>query len=335
MQPSGVSIHFVNDLLRGMADRGIEVEPLLRQSGIDPTWLAEPAVRVTAAAYAALLRSLALALGDEFFGRDSRPMKPGSFAMLCHAVISCKILRQALSRALRFYGLLLDDIGGTLREQGGELVLALQPTHADRIPEPLAYDMLLLFLHRLGCWLVNRRIPVNAVGFAIPRPRHADEYRLIFSTDPLFDQACSFLAFDMRYGELPVVRDEAALKAFLAAIPENLFVRYRPSHGTLHLVRRHLAAMNLADWPRFAVLARSLGMSASTLHRRLAAEGSSFQAIKDQIRRERAISLLRQTDGSVMTIAEELGFAEASAFHRAFRKWSGSTPGQVRREPVE
>jgi AraC-like DNA-binding protein len=90
--------------------------------------------------------------------------------------------------------------------------------------------------------------------------------------------------------------------------------------------------MKLADWPDFSRLARGLGMSASTLHRRLADEDSNFQMIKDQIRRERAQTLLRQTDMSVMAIAEELGFAEPSAFHRAFRKWTGRAPGQFRKE---
>jgi AraC-like DNA-binding protein len=155
---------------------------------------------------------------------------------------------------------------------------------------------------------------------------------VVFGSDAVFDLPLSFLAIDDRYGALPVVRDEAALKEFLALAPENLFVRYRPSHGTAHRVRLQLAGMKLPDWPDFASLARSLGMSASTLHRRLADEDANFQRIKDQIRRERAQTLLRQKDLSVMAIAEELGFAEPSAFHRAFRKWTGRAPGQFRKE---
>ncbi len=172
------------------------------------------------------------------------------------------------------------------------------------------------------------------LGFAFPRPDRAAEYPLVYGAEAAFGQPCSFVAIDARYGALPLVRDEAALKEFLALAPETLFVRYRPSHGTAHLVRLHLSAMKLAVWPDFAELARSLGMSASTLHRRLADEDSNFQMIKDQIRRERAQALLRQGGLSVMAIAEELGFAEPSAFHRAFRKWTGRAPGQFRRETI-
>ena len=321
-QLSGVSIQFVEALL---AAAPAERLPLLRAANIDPG-----AERVTAQSYAALMRAVAHRLDDEFFGRDSRRMKLGSFAMLGHAVIGCRTLQRAMARAIRFYGLMLDDTAGGLVERDGLLWIEFRSKSGVDL---FAHENLLLFLHRLACWLVNRRLPVSALGFAFPAPSRAEEYKLIFSAEASFDQPCSYLAIDQRYASLPVVRGEAALKEFLALAPENLFVRYRPSHGTAHLVRLHLAAMPLPDWPDFDRLARSLGMSASTLHRRLAAEDSHFQEIKDQIRRERAIAMLRQSDRSIMAIAEELGFAEPSAFHRAFRKWTGKAPGQFRISP--
>jgi AraC-like DNA-binding protein len=319
---TGVSMHFVQALLRGL-----DAKPFLKQCGIDPASLSDPKARVSSSAYASLMLAVANHLDDEFFGRDSRRMKVGSFGMLCVAAIGCRTLQRALARALRFYGLLLDDIGGTLQESGGKLVLTL---HSKGRVDPFAHENLLLFLHRLCCWLVNRRIPVEELLFAFPRPVHAEEYKLIFGREAQFDAQQSSLAFDARYGALPVVRDEPALREFLALSPENLIVRYRPSHGTAHRVRLLLSGMKLADWPSFAGLARMLGMSASTLHRRLADEDANFQAIKDQIRKDRAMVLLRVRDKSIMAVAEELGFAEASAFYRAFRKWSGMAPGQYR-----
>ncbi len=324
MQTTGVSILFVEALLEGAVTQGADPTPLLNAAGIDPG-----GGRVSAQAYATLMKAVAQALDDEFFGRDSQRMKLGSFAMLCHAVMGCRTLRRALARAARFYNLMLDDTAASLAESDGLLRLEVRSIRPVAL---FAHENLLLFLHRLACWLVNRRIPVASLGFAFPAPRRAGEYRLVFGAEADFDQPCSYLGIDPRYGALPLVRDDSALKEFLALAPENLFVRYRPSHGTAHQVRLHLSAMKLADWPDFAGLARSLGMSASTLHRRLADEDSNFQMIKDQIRRERAQSLLRQSEMSVMAIAEELGFAEPSAFHRAFRKWTGRAPGQFRKE---
>ena len=326
MQITGVSIHFVEALLEGAVAKGVDPAPLLAAAGIHPADL-----RVPTQAYAALMKSVAQALDDEFFGRDSHRVKQGSFAMLCHAVLGCRTLSRALARAVRFYNLMLDDSAGTVGQHGELLRVEFR---AMRPVALFAHENLLLFLHRLACWLVNRRIPVSALGFAFARPRRAEEYRLIFGVEAAFEQPVSFLEIDARYGALPLTRDEASLKDFLALAPENLFVRYRPSHGTAHRVRLHLAAMPLSDWPDFAGLAGLLGMSVSTLHRRLVDEDSNFQMIKDQIRRERAQALLRQGERSVMEIAEELGFAEPSAFHRAFRKWTGRAPGQFRKETM-
>ena len=83
--------------------------------------------------------------------------------------------------------------------------------------------------------------------------------------------------------------------------------------------------------PSLDEAADRLHMSPRTLHRRLEEEGTSFRAIKDGLRRDLAISQLSHSDKSVLDIALDLGFAEASAFHRAFKKWTGARPGEYRR----
>ncbi|MGB7478811.1 MAG: helix-turn-helix domain-containing protein [Burkholderiaceae bacterium] len=90
-------------------------------------------------------------------------------------------------------------------------------------------------------------------------------------------------------------------------------------------------ALPAPQWPEFDALADELNLAGSTLRRRLEQEGQSYQAIKDQLRRDLAIDrLLRSTD-SVAAIAAELGFAEPSAFYRAFKKWTGARPAEYRR----
>ncbi|MBP5100314.1 helix-turn-helix transcriptional regulator, partial [Pseudomonas protegens] len=76
--------------------------------------------------------------------------------------------------------------------------------------------------------------------------------------------------------------------------------------------------------------AQSLCMSASTLRRRLAEEGQSYQALKDSVRKELAIVWLAEPQISFAEIAGRLGFADTSSFYKAFRKWSGSNPGHYR-----
>ena len=78
-------------------------------------------------------------------------------------------------------------------------------------------------------------------------------------------------------------------------------------------------------------MAERLHLSLSTLQRHLAAEGTSYQSLKDQLRRDMAISLLNTTSMAIGAVATSLGFADSSAFQRAFKNWTGSPPGSYRR----
>jgi AraC-like DNA-binding protein len=108
-------------------------------------------------------------------------------------------------------------------------------------------------------------------------------------------------------------------------------LKYKNGSSISAKVRRRLRQRLPGDVPDFEELAVDLNIAPATLRRRLHEEGASYQGIKDQLRRDLAISYLSDSDRNVMDIALELGFSERSAFHRAFRKWTGASPGEFRR----
>ena len=148
-----------------------------------------------------------------------------------------------------------------------------------------------------------------------------------------FEAAATAIRFEAGLLQAPVVQDEAALKAFLRAAPQSVFLKYRNEDGWAARVRRRLraAAEGPADWPDFAALAAELGVAETTLRRRLEGEGTSYQAIKDRLRNDAAIDCLCHSALSIDEIAARLGFLETSAFHRAFKRWNGLPPGAYRR----
>jgi AraC-like DNA-binding protein len=109
-------------------------------------------------------------------------------------------------------------------------------------------------------------------------------------------------------------------------------VKYKNGSSLSARIRRRLRQLLPGDVPDFDRLAGELNMTSATMRRRLHEEGSSYQGIKDQLRRDLAIGYLSHSERSVMDIALELGFSERSAFHRAFRKWTGASPGEFRRD---
>src|SRR5574337_1085444 len=116
-----IAICFVREALVEAARRGVDVDALLAAADIPASLLAAPQARVSAERYGALWRAIARTLDDEFFGMDARPMRHGSFTLLCHCVLHAGTLERALHRALRFMHLVLDEIRGSLTVAGAWL----------------------------------------------------------------------------------------------------------------------------------------------------------------------------------------------------------------------
>ena len=330
-EPGTVAICFVAAALESVRARQMDTDRLLTQVGLSPGLLQVPQARVSAKNYGQLWRLVALTLDDEFFGQDSRRMKSGSFAMLVHAVLDCKNLGAALDRSLRFYGLILDDISGALSREGQEATISLRERAAGAPPRIFGHEVLLMLLHGVACWLVGRRIPILRAEFSYPEPAHSAEYRLMYCTDLTYDKPNTAIVFAADYLSLPIVQNERSVKDFLRTAPESILVKYKNGSSLSARIRRRLRQLLPGEVPDFDQLAAELNMTTATLRRRLHEEGASYQGIKDQLRRDLAISYLSHSDRNVMDIALELGFSERSAFHRAFRKWTGASPGEFRR----
>ncbi|WP_420995292.1 AraC family transcriptional regulator [Cupriavidus sp. 30B13] len=344
MEKHSVAICFVHHAIAGLRARGIAPEPVLQAAGIAPALLAVPQARVSAASYSVLWMEVAAALDDEFFGQDSRRMKRGSFAMLCHAVAGSKTLAQGLERVARYFGLLLDDIGVRLAREGEapgtdlaapagrghERAALVLTAPSARPPGVFAQETMLIMLHGLMSWLLRRRVPVLLAAFSYAEPPYAAEYRRMYSRHLAFGQPATALVFDARWLDQPVHQDERSIKAFLREAPHNVVVKYTDRASVMARVRRQLRTQPPERWPTFERLAQGLHMSASSLRRRLMEEGGTYQQLKDEMRRDLAIEALSHSSRSLAEIAAGLGFAEPGAFHRAFRRWTGLRPGAYR-----
>lgn len=330
-EPGTISICFVEAALESVRARHLDVDELLISVGLSPSLLQVPQARVSAKHFGELWRLIALTLDDEFFGQDSRRMKSGSFAMQCYALLGCKTLRQALERSLRFYALILDDISGTLADDGKIARIVLTERVQGTKHRIFAHELLLTLLHGVACWLVGRRIPILRADFCYPEPARSAEYRVMYSNQLQFGQPNTAISFEASYLDLPVVQDERTVKEFLRSAPENFLVKYKNGKSLTARIRRRLRQLLPDELPECEIIAEELHMTPATLRRRLSEEGESYQSIKDHLRRDLAIDYLSHSERSVLDIALELGFAERSAFHRAFRKWTGASPGEFRR----
>lgn len=324
MERHNIAPGFVEDALESVRVRGMDTAALMAKIGL-PETVTEP---VTNVEYGRLWWLIAETINDEFFGLAARPMRPGSFNLLCHAVLHAGTLERALRRALHFLNVVLDDPRGELRIRDGMAHVVL--TDAGHPRPAFAYRAYWLILMGVVCWLIGRRIPLRTLDFACPAPVHRQDYHKFFGAPVLFDQPVTRLVFSSSYLSLPIIRSDVALDSFLREAPANILIRYRHDNDLSARVRAQLNALPITDWPSFEELAKGLGMSVPTLRRRLRGEGQSFGTIKDELRFVIAERLLQENRLSVAEVAAELGYSEPSAFYRAFHKWMGQSPGRFR-----
>jgi AraC-like DNA-binding protein len=133
--------------------------------------------------------------------------------------------------------------------------------------------------------------------------------------------------------DLQVLETAANVGGIAKEAPANLLVKYRNDASTSAMIRQLLRNTPPDKWPELNTLAGLMHMSGTTLQRRLQLEGLNYQRLKDNFRRDIAIDLLSVDQLTVAQVAERTGFQETSAFHRAFKKWTGVSPGAYRRAP--
>ncbi len=324
-----ISIQLVREALLQSCAPGAASDEVLTKVGIDPALLGQPTARVPATAYARLWRLLARRMDDEFFGMDPRKLKSGSLEFLCRASMAQPSLATALETGLGFLSLMLERLPAQLvRQQSLAEIVLLEPEPAPR--RAFTYFAYWMIVHGVACWLAGRRIPILAIELRCPQPDFCDDYQVMFSDNLRFDRPRTRMIFSADCLDLPIKRSPEELKRFLAHAPANILVKYRDPDSLATRINTDLRHMPADTWPETEGLAASLCISASTLRRRLAEEGQTYQGLKDSVRKELAIVWLADSDISFAEIATRLGFADASSFYKAFRKWSGSNPGHYR-----
>ena len=320
---------FVQAMVSAYRARGLDPARALALAQIAPEAVQDSAARITAAQMEAVSDAAMRELNDEALGCFRRALPWGSYGMLARASLSAPTLGVALKRWCRHHSLLTDDVALAVHAEGESAQLVLS---VHRNPLALSEFCVVSVLRNvlgLACWLVDSRIPLQAAHFPYPAPAHVDAYRLLFDGPAAFDQAHAALQLDARYLALPIRRDEAAMNTMLQrALP--LTVRpYRRDRLLVQRVRQVLLsqpqlAHNAAD------LAAQLNLSARTLHRQLKEEGASLQTLKDAVRRELASELLQRSQRPIKQVALAAGFQNEKSFIRAFKGWTGMTPGAWR-----
>nr|WP_093647460.1 AraC family transcriptional regulator [Paraburkholderia aspalathi] len=324
-----VPISLINGFLAAVSVEKMSIDRFVARAGISQSLLGKRGARVTQVQFATLYRMLAVELDDEMAGIFSRPLRNGFLKYLCLSLLDASTLEVAMHRFGQFFHLILDDVEIESSVDTGRARIAVVKPRGGHEVSVLGMELMLKLAHGVASWLVAQKIPLLQVEFDFTRPAHASDYLYLFPGPVQFNCAQTSMQFDASYFALPIRQRKSDLRTFLARAPEDWIFTSFSDQVASHRVRQYLES-KLPEIATVDVVAHALHYSARTLARRLGAEGTTFQAVKDELRRDIAIQRLTTTDDALASIAFDIGFDDPTAFHRAFRHWTGSTPSAYR-----
>lgn len=316
-------------IIDALEEIGADADAALASAGLTRDALRDPNARLPATVAARLWAAAAECAGDPAFGlRASQFVRPTTFHALGFAVYASATLRDALDRLVRYSHVVTSSRELSLTIEGDVARLSIEGRPSGERPSYEAIDAVMSLIVRTCRSLIDRSFSLSLVEQRRATPADVSPYERFFRCPVRFSAdadalTCSVEALNR---PLPTANPELAL------------------HND-ELVRRYLAEMqqgNVADRVRAvlaegngvsatpASVAAALGMSVRSLQRRLSELGVSYLSLVQVVRTDLARAYLLEDRYSVTEIAFRLGFDDASAFSRAFRRWTGVSPTEYR-----
>jgi AraC-like DNA-binding protein len=321
---------WVAGIADALAAEQLDVPELFREAGLDIAALRDPDARF-ATDQISLLWELAVARsGNPAIGlAGACRARPGHFGVVSYPLMSAPDLLGILHRIARYIAIVSDAAIVTLRKRGDDhrLLLSLNPGSRPVPHLRFAFD-LLLFLSFCR-WVTGADLKPVCVELSHPGGQSSSVFAAAFGCMPTFCAAENALVFSHADATrpLPTAHDRLSLlhDRIAAEHLQRISGARFKSRMRAEIVRR------LSDGaPTRGAIARALATSERTLHRRLSEEGTSYQRLVDEIRRELAEDYLARRDLSMADVVYLLGFKDQGSFFRAAQRWFSMTPRQYR-----
>jgi AraC-like DNA-binding protein len=309
---------------------GFDVAALLDEAGLDMAALSDPDARFPTERVSLLWQLAVARSGNPAIGLStSNVVRPASFDVVAYTMMSSPNLLGILKRVVRYVGIVSDaaSLAVTEDHEGCGMTLELfgggQPVPRQR------FEFDLITFLSFCRWVTNRDLRPLALELRFPPPADLHPYHNAFKCPLRFNARANALLF----ARADVISPLPTAHPLLAEVHERLAAEHlqRLDHAQTSGRARAALIRHLPHGePRRKEIARILEMSERTLQRRLGAEGTSFQRLVDDTRRDLSQQYLGQPNLSLADAAYLLGFGDRSSFFRASKRWFGTSPRQHR-----
>jgi AraC-like DNA-binding protein len=328
-----VSVVTVRAIVGELRNRQIDPAPFLAEAGVDTHQLTDLRNVVESEVLERLVRRAYEVTREPALGLMLGASAPQSALQIVGPLmLSCSTLREAIQLFQRYARLFVTGVRWSLREQGD----TARFTYGVGLP---AGDTSRFFTEYVGALAIrvgthfheSAKARATEVTFKHADPGYAALYESVFRCPVRFGAEDNSITFPRARLDLEQVHGDSMLRAMLVDSAERL-LREREDKSTVERVRTLLRYRRDLSELDATTIAQAIGLSPRALRRRLGIEGVSVTSLLDEARLRIACEDLKRPDSSIKEIAERLGFSEASAFHRAFKRWTGVTPAQYSRQ---
>jgi AraC-like DNA-binding protein len=332
---SMLSIRVVHALADAVERSGVERAQLLQANDVLTTAGTGDDTRIPRSSFYRLCESAIALTGDPALGLHwSERMNTNAFNPVSHLVAHAGTLGQAFDALARYHRLFSDWQSFAVDEADGLVVvrcLAL-PGENETMQRFMA-EMVMASIYKLLNAFSPQARP-RCVCFDYAAPDYQDEYTRLFAGTERFEQSYTGIVFDRELFNTASPHRDDDVHAALRTIAEQRMLRLMQRVWRALRVREHLVTNGPTRRSSMSEVARGLGISVRSLRRRLEAEGTSYNTVVNESLGILAKQMIRNSSGSVQDIAFEMGFADTSSFHRAFKRWTGMTPRAYRSEQM-
>lgn len=318
-------------MLRTAMSRGVEVTDLLDDAGLSWEALETPDARLPAPTVISLWNTLRQRTGDPTLQLVAPAILPfGAYRIIDYLVAASTTVGDGIDRFARFFSLIAETAVLEVTQHHGCRHVTLTRLDGGAVP-PVYVDYVFAALVSRIRLRICPALDVHRVELRQPEPANREPYHAVFRAPVHFDAADDRLCITDVAWQEPTVNGDAALVALLEDHARILAQRpSAPATGFTEDVKLAITS-TLAEGSTAEAVARQLNVSVRTLQRKLITSGTTFRDLSESVRGQLAEGYLNDPRVSVSEVAVLLGFSEQSAFNRAFRRWTGESPGRWRR----
>jgi AraC-like DNA-binding protein len=310
--------------------RLLQRDPRIPHESLAQLVAMDPDERLPISAVHELLTGAVFLTGDPDLGlKAAQEITPGDYGAVEYAARSAATWRDACNTVGRYLRLVNDALRFSLRDEGEHALIQLDSTVA--LPRAAAdFQSAAFHVSGTSIWPANFQ-PEYEVWFMHPEPEDLREYARTFAFGTLrFGADFNGFAVKRQYLDLPVHSADPQLHSLLRKHAEAMLAELPRALSLTERVRDLLAKELGGGTPTLHQIARQVSMSERTLSRHLDEEGTTFKVLLEDLRQRMALRYVAKSTLTVSEIAFLLGFSQAAAFHRAFRRWTGQTPLEYR-----